>query len=148
MWACFSVCNWVITKTHSFNDCSKTLCSLINVSLKTKIMKFGERRVHVLQGKTNEITFERKTFYFMNMKISHFFFFSSFLFLSFLSFFFPSLFSFYRSLFSGNYCNSKDTKKKEGLQGHEALECSSGKKADGTSKPSVSLTPRKPPSHS
>ena len=38
--------------------------------------------------------------------------------------------------------------KKEGLQGHEALECSSGKKADGTSKPSVSLTPRKPPSHS
>lgn len=73
MWACFSVCNWVITKTHSFNDCSKTLCSLINVSLKTKIMKFGERRVHVLQGKTNEITFERKTFYFMNMKISHFF---------------------------------------------------------------------------
>ena len=38
--------------------------------------------------------------------------------------------------------------KREGLQGHQASQCSSGKKADGTPRPSVSLTPLKPPSHS
>lgn len=74
-----------MTETRPFNYCSKTLCSLINVSFTTKIMKFSERRVHVLRGKTNEIAFERKTFHFMNMKISHFLFSSLPFFLSFLS---------------------------------------------------------------
>ena len=37
---------------------------------------------------------------------------------------------------------------REDLQGHQVLECSSGKEADGTPRPSVSLTPLKSPSHS